>query len=297
MLYEEEGQLVDIILYSPIKINLILKISERRSDGYHNIYSLFWKKKASERLTIREDCAEIIADRLIIEGMEIPGENLLLRALAALRKSGSAIPPLEIRLKKELPMGSGIGAGSGNAAALLDWLSARYGAALSQQGIAKLGADVGFLASGLEMAEARGTGEILSDAGKAPELSWLLVFPRWSSETALAYRKLDELRQGQEKRPAQRAEKKWSGEAEELLRKLSQGTKVGRLPNDFFELLAAKHPEYLRAEELASAAGAPAWGLCGSGSAFFILGDKELLREAEYSFAAEPWAAQTKIII
>ena len=134
------------VIRCPIKINLILRVFSKLPNGYHEIYSLFWQKTAAERLTIRPKYDEIIGDSLNIEGMKIEGENLVTKALAAARKRAE-IPPLDVELEKFFPAGSGIGAGSGNAGAMLKLLAAKYGARLSAEETAHLGADVAFLAS------------------------------------------------------------------------------------------------------------------------------------------------------
>ena len=96
---------------SPVKINLTLRVLSRRPDGYHEIISLFWKKKGIEGLTIQPHGNENIGDILDVRGMEISGENILFRALKWARSRSPIIPPLRMCLTKEFPAGSGIGAG------------------------------------------------------------------------------------------------------------------------------------------------------------------------------------------
>ena len=281
------------IIDSPIKINLILRILSRRSNGYHEIYSLFWQKKAIERLTIQANCDEIMGDSLKVEGMPIMGENLVTKALLSARKYMAGIPPLKIRLEKFFPAGSGIGAGSGNAAALLKWLKENFALKITAEQIGKLGADVAFLASDSEIAEARGVGERLTPAGEAPKLGWILAFPKWASNTKEAYAKLDAMRDDSGCYHAP-TDEEIAKEAAEYLEKLNNRLRVGRLPNDFFPVLAAEHREYGIAEEIASATGACGWGLCGSGSAFFGLYDShEAARNAEKIYGNENWILKT----
>lgn len=281
------------IIYSPIKINLTLRVLSKRSDGYHEIYSLFWQKRAPERLTIQTNCDEIMGDSLEVEGMSIIGENLVTKALRAARKCSAGIPPLKIRLEKYFPAGSGIGAGSGNAAALLKWLREKYALEMKEEEISRLGADIAFLASDDETAEARGAGEILTPAGKAPKLVWLLAFPKWSSNTKEAYAKLDAARDIGKGYKAPAAEEV-RRESQRCLKTLADKKKAGRLPNDFFPLLAEEHREYLLAEEIAAETGASGWGLCGSGSAFFGL-YKNLTdaRRAQRIYGNEDWILKT----
>ncbi|OUO95043.1 hypothetical protein B5F39_00465 [Cloacibacillus sp. An23] len=274
----------------PIKINLILRVFSKRTDGYHEIYSLFWQKKGIERLTIQQKYDEIIGDSLNITGMKIEGENLVTKALAAVRKRWDA-PPLDMTLEKFFPAGSGIGAGSGNAAALIKWLASR-GAPLSAEETAKLGADVAFLASGSVMAEARGIGEKMTHFAPPFDFRWLLVFPKWSSGTGDAYAKLDAVRE----RRADRTEPE-PGEDMARIDALARGGTAGLLPNDFYEVSAAEHAEYGEAERIAEASGARGWGLCGSGSAFFgLYAGAQEAEAAARAFGATDWALKTYIV-
>ncbi len=281
------------IINSPIKINLTLRILSRRSDGYHEIYSLFWQKRAVERLTIRANCDEIIGDFLEVTGMPIIGENLVTKALTAARECAANIPPLKIRLDKFFPAGSGIGAGSGNAAALLKWLRENFRLEMTEKEIGRLGADIAFLASDSEMAAARGIGEILTPGGEAPKLGWVLAFPKWSSDTKEAYAKLDAMR-AENKNEAPPSEEEIAAEAAECLRRLREGHRANRLPNDFFPILTEEHREYAVAEEIASETGARGWGLCGSGSAFFgLYASREEALRAEKIYNNEGWILKT----
>ena len=257
-------------------------------NGYHEIYSLFWQKTATERLTIRPKYDEIIGDSLNIEGMKIEGENLVTKALAAARKRAE-IPPLDVELEKFFPAGSGIGAGSGNAGAMLKLLAAKYGARLSAEETAHLGADVAFLASDNVMAEARGIGEKMTPFAPPFDLRWLLVFPEWSSGTKEAYAKLDALREARgERRNVETAADM------RLVAALARGERAGLMPNDFYEVSAAEHAEYAAAERTAETTGARGWGLCGSGSAFFALyAGAEEAAEAARAFESMDWVLKT----
>lgn len=279
------------VIYCPVKINLILRVYSKLPNGYHEIYSLFWQKTAAERLTICPKYDEIIGDSLNIQGMKIDGENLVTKALAAARKHKS-IPPLELTLEKFFPAGSGIGAGSGNAGALLRLLAAGYGARLGSEETARLGADVAFLASENVMAEARGVGEKMTPFAPPFDFRWLLVFPKWSSGTKEAYAKLDALREA-------RGARRKADEAADMrkIEALARGERAGLLPNDFYEVSAAEHAEYAEAEKTAEASGARGWGLCGSGSAFFALyADAGDAAQAARTFEKTDWVLKTYIV-
>lgn len=276
---------------SPVKINLTLRVLSRRPDGYHEIISLFWKKKGIEGLTIQPHGNENIGDILDVRGMEISGENILFRALKWARNRSPIIPPLRMRLTKEFPAGSGIGAGSGNAAALLMHLKAYYGLDIENGSLSAVGADIPFLAGDAGLALVEGLGEKIRPQSPLKGLRWIIGFPYWRSDTSAAYRGIDDLRR--EARVSLCPEE-YETEAFEILRKLRAGQAAGLLPNDFLDVVSKGRPEYFRAFETAESSGALAWGLSGSGSAFFmVFDDGELSRRAISLLDREDWLIKT----
>ena len=285
---------MDSVLICPVKINVTLRILKRRPDGYHELFSSFWKKNGTERLTIREVCGENIADRLKTTGALIRGENILTKVLTAARKDGAHIPALEMLLEKDYPQGSGIGAGSGNAAALACFLKNRYGAFGDRREIAKLGADVAFLADGADISYAGGIGERLEPQEGVGGLCWILAFPRWQSNTAEAYAALD--RQRNSDSPELTAADLCRREADVILAKLRNGEKAGLLPNDFLPVARAQHPEYDAALD-AAADDSLACGLCGSGSAVFaVCGSRREAEKVGRIFETFDWIIKTSIL-
>jgi 4-diphosphocytidyl-2-C-methyl-D-erythritol kinase len=251
-----------------IKLNLTLRVLNKRRDGYHNICSLFWRLRSPEALEVDFSAGR---DNLTVTGADISGENILTRTCRHLREvyGDGALPPLGIRLHKRLPAGGGVGAGSGNAAALLRLVKSAYGIGGGEfPGVASLGADVAFLASGHSLAVACGVGDVLRGMAGDLSLSAVIFFPRWSSDTPRAYRSLD-LARASGHNPAV-TEDAASGEAESLLGALLDGRRVGAIPNDFM-CCAGHEDKYAALESLACSTGSLAWGLCGSGSSFFAL--------------------------
>ncbi len=103
------------------KINLALHVRARRSDGYHDIETLFAFVDGGDGIVA--DAAA--ADALTIvgefaEGLSTGGDNLVMRALTLLRARYGAerVPPLVVTLTKRLPVAAGIGGGSADAAAM-----------------------------------------------------------------------------------------------------------------------------------------------------------------------------------
>lgn len=259
---------MDDCLVCSIKINLTLRIFSRRKDGYHDIYSVFLKKSAAERLTISYNQAENINDVLDVPCVEIRGENIITKTLEWARRQGADIPPLKMKLEKAYPQGSGIGAGSGDAAALINWIERRSGQKFDSAEISGMGADVAFLSRDCQAAEAEGIGEKLTRISGVPEFIWVLAFPRWTSSTPDAYKALDALR---EKGLKMSVRENARAEAQGIIVRLKRGERTGLLPNDFLSVALSGHDEYAEAFAVAENMGAAAWGLCGSGSAFFAL--------------------------
>ena len=138
-----------IILPTFAKINLTLRVTNKRPDGYHNLVSTFMKIASGDVLYITESNSGRDA---VTADMHLTGENIVAKALRIAREEGFRIPPLNVRIHKSIPPGSGLGAGSGNAAAVLQLFGAERVAA-------KVGADVPFLASGHNLASVSGIGD------------------------------------------------------------------------------------------------------------------------------------------
>lgn len=186
------------------KINLALHVRARRSDGYHDIETLFAFVDGGDGLV-----AEIAAtDELAIvgefaEGLGADGDNLVMRALTLLRRHYGAdrIPPLTITLTKLLPVAAGIGGGSADAAALARLVRAHFLPELGDATLARLmvplGADVAACVASATCLGV-GTGEILSPM---PELQLggtpvLLVNPREAVATGPVFAAWDGIDRG-----------------------------------------------------------------------------------------------------
>lgn len=253
-----------------LKINLSLSVFGRRADGYHDISSLFMRFRSPESLVID---TEALRDAVCCLGADIPGENILTRAITSLRRAHPDRMPgaLSVCIHKQIPAGTGLGAGSGNAAALIDWARAEWGMDLDESLAASLGADVAFLASGCVAAHAEGIGDIIEDAGAAPCLDAVILFPEWRSSTPAAYAELDALRDsGDIKTPLLTLDEARC-RSEEVISSLRRGIPAGLLVNDFLAPALAKHPCMADLFSLAERSGALAWGMCGSGSSLFAI--------------------------
>ncbi len=161
---------------APAKLNLFLHITGRRDDGYHNLQTIFQFLDHSDELSYRLRNDREITLSPAIEG--VPTEdNLIVRAARLLQKKAGITLGADIRLKKILPMGGGLGGGSSDAATTLLALNQLWQTGLSEDELAALGlalgADVPVFVRG-QAAFAEGVGEVLTPV---PELAepWFLV--------------------------------------------------------------------------------------------------------------------------
>lgn len=104
-----------VTLRAPAKLNLCLFVGPTREDGLHEIGSIFEPLELADELRVSE--GEGPSDEIVCP--EIPGPNLVSKALAFLREQGWQSPPLRVEIVKRVPIAAGLGGGSADAAAVL----------------------------------------------------------------------------------------------------------------------------------------------------------------------------------
>ena len=187
-----------VTLLSPAKLNLNLRITGRRADGYHLLDSMVVFTAFGDSLTLHER-TRATGDSLTVSGPfanampQDNAENLCLRAVQAFREAGGISGPLDIHLDKQIPAGAGLGGGSGNAAAILRQLNRASPAPLSTTRLAdlalSLGADVPVcLAGGAQ--RMTGIGEALEAITPVPTGHVVLARPDVILPTAQVFSKL-----------------------------------------------------------------------------------------------------------
>lgn len=174
------------------KLNLGLEVVRKRSDGYHDIKTLFQWISLHDILEFREHPTEI---RLRGNDPSVPWDekNLVFKAAKLLRDRCGVSRGVEISVGKNIPPGRGLGGGSSNAAATLLALNKVWGLGLSPRDLgeagSKLGADVPyFFEGGLCLGEERG--DRLVRLPDLPRLSCVLVLPAFPVSTAWIYTNL-----------------------------------------------------------------------------------------------------------
>lgn len=162
------------------KINLFLHVGERRSDGFHPLQSLAVFTGAGDVLRAEPAAQLSLAiDGPFAEGLAAEGDNLVLRAARALAAEAGTLAGAALTLTKNLPVASGIGGGSADAAAALRALKALWRLETPEAALAEIAAGLGSdvpVCVPSRAAFMEGRGEILTPV-TVPRLDMLLVNP------------------------------------------------------------------------------------------------------------------------
>lgn len=180
-------------LLAPAKLNLYLHVVGRRSDGYHLLDSLVAFSDIGDDLTVypAPELALDLAGPFARDLGGNPRDNLVWRAAESLAQRLGRDAGARIHLEKNLPVASGIGGGSSDAAAALKALDALWQGGLGQAGLASLarglGADVPVCLAG-KTSWLGGIGEEVAPAPKLPRAWLVLVNPGKALPTASVFK-------------------------------------------------------------------------------------------------------------
>lgn len=184
-----------LTLFSPCKVNLFLRVTGKRPDGYHDLASLFHVISLGDTLKFSVS-PSTTRDALTTTapGVPIDDSNLVIRALNIYREKTGSATRFWIHLEKKVPTGAGLGGGSGNAATALWAANEMCGRPASEAELqawaAEIGSDVPFFFSH-GAAYCTGRGEIVEDLKKAVPLDTPLVLmkPPEECSTAAIYKR------------------------------------------------------------------------------------------------------------
>lgn len=271
---------------APAKINLILRVLDRRTDGYHNLWSLMQTVGVADELTLSHD-PHHSAIRLQCDqpSLKTDSSNLVYRAAAAVLQQGGQTVGLDIRLVKRIPMGAGLGGGSSDAAATIMGLNRLLRLGWSVEKMAEigqgLGSDVPFFLFA-PTAIVAGRGEQVTPVRISGTRWVVLVNPGFEVETKWAYQQLAATRAGvQPISDAHRA----LGNGPDL--SWEQILQVAE--NDFEVPVFKAFPTLQQIKQQLLAEGAEAALLSGSGATVFgVFHDEATARQAQNGFRAEP---------
>ncbi len=178
---------------SPAKVNYFLRVGEKLPNGYHEIATVMSTVDIYDRITVSFEGKGIAVES---DNKEVPGGplNTVYRAVEALLKEAKVDVGVRVNIEKTIPLESGLGGASSNAASVMlklnEHLSLGFGKdELLAVGM-KIGSDVPFFIFG-SPALVTGTGENVKKIEEIPKTWMVVVKPPGSVSTKLAYKKID----------------------------------------------------------------------------------------------------------
>jgi 4-diphosphocytidyl-2-C-methyl-D-erythritol kinase len=250
----------------PAKINLHLGIGPLRSDGYHEVTTVYHAIAVFDEITARP--ADTLALTMDGEGageLALDESNLMIRAVHALALATGRAPHARLHLRKQIPLAAGLAGGSADAAATLVACDALWGTGFSREDLAavaaSLGSDVPFLVLG---GTALGTGrgdQVSPVLAPGHAWHWVVALADGGLATPDVYRELDRLRDaGQAPKAA--------GSTDEILAALRQRDATvlaASLVNDLEPAALSLRPSLRSTLDAGLAAGSLAGIVSGSG--------------------------------
>lgn len=270
----------EIRLKSPAKINLGLRVLRKRKDGYHEIETVLQMIKLFDEISIREKGGDI---KVFCDDKTLNGRaNLAYKAAELIKKKSRENREVEIFIRKNIPVGAGLGGGSSNAASVLLGLNRLwrlgYGKDQLMEMAGLLGSDVPFFING-PTAFARGRGEILTPLKKTEKMFLVLIVPSLPISTEWAYKNLN-LKLTKNHRD--------SNLNNLGLSRITADTIKDCLINDFEEVVKKRLPEIGEIKERLLALGSKGCSMSGSGSSVYgIFKEKEKALFASKKLRAE----------
>ena len=254
-------RVLKIVEYAYAKLNLGLRILGRRSDGFHDILSVFQTVDLCDRLVF-EPAAQ---GRIILscDDADLPAgpENLVYRAVLAFRSYTGMDRGVEIAIEKRIPMAAGLGGGSSDAAARVlnrVWDAGLSGEALREIG-ASIGSDVPFFVRQKGTAVVSGRGEHVRYVPWSGDVVYVLVCPGFQVGTGWAFANYKKTLTGH-------------GDYDSFInfaKDLPVSGFFERIENDFLPLIVQSYPETCGILSRLTDAGAIAASMSGSGSTLY----------------------------
>jgi 4-diphosphocytidyl-2-C-methyl-D-erythritol kinase len=244
---------------SPAKVNLFLKVLSKRPDGYHNIFSLVDPVTLYDLIHIEEtenDCIVVKDNKGVLPEGEL---NTVYRAAKCIRDTYSVRKGVKIYVEKRIPIGSGLGGPSSNAATVLRALSEMWRISVTDEEFRDLGRSIGadvplFLYGKPCIME--GIGDVITSV-TLPRLWYLIVYPGVVLSTKEAYSRLKIVLTNNEKNI------KLMGNFKNI------GDIAGSLENDLEQVGTIMCPQIKTIKDILVGAGALGALMSGSGSSVF----------------------------
>lgn len=259
----------------------MLRVVGKRADGYHLLDTIMLPVSLFDEIEIRKvpgsragkpDCGAVINVTCDHPSVPTDEKNLAFRAASLLLAKARSRAPVEIHIRKRIPVGAGLGGGSSDAAATLVGLNRLLKLHLSDKQLERIGrsigADVPFFIR-RRPARARGIGERLTRLRHVPRFWLLIVYPGFPVSTAWVYRNL----------PPTLTKPIVNNS---IITSLKSFAKLGAvLVNDLEAVTTKRYPQIVLLKRRLAAAGAAAALMSGSGSSVFgIFSSRRKAQEA-----------------
>ena len=275
----------EIIVFAPAKINVILRILDRRPDGFHNLWSIMQTVALEDEVQIR-----LRADRQDIQlrcdatQLAADQSNLVHRTAAEVLARAQQSIGLDIELRKRIPMGAGLGGGSSDAAATIIGLNRLLRLKWSPAQMAdvgqSLGSDVPFFLFA-PSALVAGRGETVRPVVVEGARWVVLVNPGFGVNTKWAYQELARTRTAVT--PLSLGQRELDRQS-----RVSWAQLIAAGENDFEAPVFAAHEKLREIKRSLQAHGAEVALLSGSGATVFgVFADEARARVAQARFASE----------
>lgn len=259
-------------IHANAKINIGLNITNRRPDGFHDIETVFYPVRLADHLFIRtaenkdEEIFNVwssirtvggLRDNSIQEELSKGGTNIISKALALLRENYD-VPPIDIAMLKNIPVGAGLGGGSSDAAFFIKEINSFFSLGMTTDQMkelaSRLGSDCAFFIDNTPK-YATGRGEIMQSVPSVLDGYKIKVIkPLFNISTKEAYSKV-----------------KPQTPKTSLLEDYKRPVKEWKdyIKNDFEQFLFPEHPELQRYKDALYESGALYAAMTGSGSALY----------------------------
>lgn len=252
---------------APAKVNLTLEVLGKREDGYHEIRSIVQAIDLCDHLHLRlHDVTEFKSD---MPGW-VPGKSLASKAVAFLQEATGCSRGVAVEVEKRIPLLSGLGGDSSDAAAVLRGLNRLWGLELPRERLrelaAQLGSDVAFFLHG-GTALMEGRGERVTPLPSLPATWFVLVRPAVPHEPGKTRRAYASLK------PGDHADGRITERLVEVLKSGGEFT-PSLLFNTFEGSVLAGSSEVARCREQMIEAGAGGVHLAGSGPVLFAVAEE-----------------------
>ena len=266
-----------MIVFPNSKINLGLRILQKRSDGYHNLETIFYPLPLKDILEVVpfKKTPHTPSTHFTISGINLTGDsnnNLCLEAYRIIKKDFPLLPPIQIHLHKSIPAGAGLGGGSADSAFTLKLLNQKFNLELSEKKLLEyashLGSDCSFFIIN-KPCFATGRGELLETIDlDLSAYKFLVVNPGIHIDTGRAFLNVQPSAQGRSlKEIIYQPIKNWKAE----------------LNNDFENHVFRQFPQIGQIKDKLYAAGALYASMSGSGSTVYGIFPKQMKLQLDFS--------------